>query len=202
MTLAVEVDDVFRVYATDEGTAAALQERMAFNRSPWDRFLAGDDRALTDLQLTGAKGFMSAPCSICHNGAAFSDNLFHNVALAQLGPGEGDGAGGHDDFGRMRVTGNAAEQYAFRTTPLRNVELTGRWGHAGQFTTLRAFVDHYSESDVKLRNFYTSCNSRHCCGARCYPPPTLSSLPATPCSLEWRSRPGGGCGHRIPHGAH
>ena len=53
----------------------------------------------------------------------------------------------------MRVTGNAAEQYAFRTTPLRNVELTGPWGHAGQFTTLRAFVDHYSESDVKLRNF-------------------------------------------------
>src|SRR4030095_8287663 len=72
---------------------------------------------------------------------------------AQLVPGEGDGADVRDDFGRMRVTGNAAEQYAFRTTPLRNVELTGPWGHAGQFTTLRAFVDHYSESDVKLRNF-------------------------------------------------
>jgi len=90
---------------------------------------------------------------ICHNGPAFSDNRFHNVALPQLGPGEGDGADGRDDCGRMRVTGNAAEQYAFRTTPLRNVELTGPWGHAGQFATLRAFVDHYSESDTKLRNF-------------------------------------------------
>ena len=59
---------------------------------------------------------MSARCSICHNGPAFTDNLFHNVAVAQFGPGEGDGADGHDDFGRMRVTGNAAEQYAFRTT--------------------------------------------------------------------------------------
>ena len=133
--------------------AAFLINKMAFNRSPWDRFLAGDDRALTDLQLAGAKGFMAARCSICHNGPAFTDNLFHNVALAQLGPGEGDGEGGFDDFGRMRVTGNAAEKYAFRTTPLRNVELTGPWGHAGQFTTLRAFVDHYSESDTKLRNF-------------------------------------------------
>ena len=120
---------------------------------PGTAFLAGNDRALTDVQLAGAKNFMSARCSICHNGPAFTDNLFHNVALAQFGPGEGDGAGGLDDFGRMRVTGNAAEQYAFRTTPLRNVELTGPWGHAGQFTNLRAFVDHYSESDIKLRNF-------------------------------------------------
>ncbi len=133
--------------------AAFLINQMSFNRSPWDRFLAGNDRALTDLQLAGARSFMTARCSICHNGPAFSDNLFHNVALAQFGPGEGDGAGGLDDFGRMRVTGNAAEKYAFRTTPLRNVELTGPWGHAGQFTTLRAFVDHYSESDIKLRNF-------------------------------------------------
>jgi cytochrome c peroxidase len=133
--------------------AGFLIDRMAFNRSPWDRFLAGNDRALTDVQLAGAKNFMSARCSICHNGPAFTDNLFHNVALAQFGPGEGDGAGGLDDFGRMRVTGNPAEQYAFRTTPLRNVELTGPWGHAGEFTNLRAFVDHYSESDIKLRNF-------------------------------------------------
>ena len=133
--------------------AGFLTSQLSFNRSPWDRFLAGNDRALTDVQLAGAKNFMSARCSICHNGPAFSDNLFHNVAVAQIGPGEGDGGGGHDDFGRMRVTGVAAEQYAFRTTPLRNVELTGPWGHGGQFTDLRAFVDHYSESDIKLHNF-------------------------------------------------
>ena len=126
---------------------------MSFNNSPWDRFLAGDDGALTAVQLAGAKNFMSARCSICHNGPAFTDNLFHNVAVAQLGPGQGDGAGGRDDFGRMRVTGNAAERYAFRTPPLRNVELTGPYGHDGAFIGLREFVDHYSESDLKLRNF-------------------------------------------------
>ena len=133
--------------------AGFLTSSFAFNKSPWDKFLAGNDLALTDVQLAGAKNFMSARCSICHNGPAFTDNLFHNVALAQFGPGEGDGGDGHDDFGRMRVTGLAADQYAFRTTPLRNVDLTGPWGHAGQFTNLRAFVDHYSESDIKLRNF-------------------------------------------------
>ena len=99
---------------------------------------------------------MTARCSICHNGTAFTDNLFHNVAVAQLGPGQGDGLGGLDDFGRMRVTGNAAEQYAFRTPALRNVELTAPYGHDGAFMSLRDFVDHYSESDVKLRNFDVS----------------------------------------------
>jgi cytochrome c peroxidase len=53
----------------------------------------------------------------------------------------------------MRETGLAADQYAFRTPPLRNVELTAPYGHDGAFFGLRDFVDHYSESDVKLTNF-------------------------------------------------
>jgi cytochrome c peroxidase len=132
--------------------AGFFVEKMAFTNSPWDRFLAGDDGAMTAVQLAGAKNFMSARCSICHNGPALTDNLFHNVAVAQLGPGQGDGLG-RDDFGRMRVTGSPTEQYAFRTPALRNVELTAPYGHDGAFIGLRDFVDHYSESDLKLRNF-------------------------------------------------
>lgn len=135
--------------------AGFLVDQFAFNNSPWDRFLAGNDRAMTETQLRGAKNFMSARCSICHNGAALSDGKFHNVAVAQIGPGEGDGPAANDDFGRMRVTGAAADRYAFRTSPLRNVELTAPYGHDGAFTDLRAFVDHYSESDIKLRRFTT-----------------------------------------------
>ncbi len=131
-------------------------DRLSFNDSPWDRFLAGDDDAMTEAQLRGARDFMSARCSVCHNGPAFTDNLFHNVAVAQFGPGRGDGAGGKDDFGRAHETGRPEDRYAFRTTPLRNVELTGPYGHDGAFMSLRDFVAHYSESDVKLRNFDAS----------------------------------------------
>ena len=133
--------------------AGFFVDKLSFNDSPWDRFLAGDDDAMTDQQLRGAKAFMSARCSICHNGPAFTDNKFHNVAVAQIGPGRGDGPGGRDDFGRAHETGNAAELYAFRTSPLRNVELTAPYGHDGAYNTLRDFVAHYSESDLKLRNF-------------------------------------------------
>jgi cytochrome c peroxidase len=136
--------------------AGFFTARLAFNNSPWDRFLAGNDRAMTLVQLQGAKNFMSARCSICHNGPALTDNKFHNVAVAQLGPGKGDGVNGLDDFGRMRETGNATERYAFRTPPLRNVELTAPYGHDGAFFGLRDFVDHYSESDIKLRDFNVS----------------------------------------------
>jgi cytochrome c peroxidase len=47
----------------------------------------------------------------------------------------------------------AKDRYAFRTPPLRNVELTAPYGHDGAFTDLRAFIDHYSVSDAKLRAF-------------------------------------------------
>jgi cytochrome c peroxidase len=132
--------------------AGFLTDRFAFNNSPWDRFLAGDDRAMTLPQLKGARDFMTAKCSICHNGPALTDNKFHNVAVAQLGPGQGDGDG-FDDYGRYRVTHDPLDLYAFRTPPLRNVELTAPYGHDGAIVDLRAFVDHYSESADKLNTF-------------------------------------------------
>src|SRR4030095_10805545 len=121
--------------------------------TPWDRFLAGRDDALTTAQLDGAQTFLTLRCSICHNGSTFSDEQFHDVAVAQIGPGEGDGVSKRDDFGRMRVTGASGDRYRFRTTPLRNVELTGPYGHDGAIISLRAFVDHYSESDKKLLEY-------------------------------------------------
>jgi cytochrome c peroxidase len=127
---------------------------FAFNNSPWDRFLAGNDDAMTDVQLRGAKAFLgTAKCAQCHTGPLFSDGKFHNVAVRQVGPGFGDGPGGKDDFGRMRQTGLTANRYAFRTAPLRNVELTAPYGHDGAIVSLRAWVDHYSESATKLQAY-------------------------------------------------
>ena len=133
--------------------AAFFIDQLSSANSPWDRFLAGNDRALTTLQLEGAKTFLSLRCVECHNGATFSDQEFHNVAVAQVGPGQGNGFEGRDDFGRMNVTGNPAEIYRFRTTPLRNVELTAPYGHDGAILDLREFIEHYSESHLKLLAF-------------------------------------------------
>jgi cytochrome c peroxidase len=135
--------------------AGFILSELSYNNSPWDQFLQGNDNAMTEVQLKGAKNFMSARCSICHNGPALTDNKFHNVALAQFGPGKGDGVGGRDDFGREEVTGDPLDRYKFRTPALRNVELTAPYGHDGAYIDLRAFVDHYSVSDAKLAAFLT-----------------------------------------------
>ena len=50
------------------------------------------------------------------------DLLSADVALAQFGPGQGNGPSGRDDFGRMNVTGDPDDIYRFRSTMLRNVE--------------------------------------------------------------------------------
>ena len=144
--------DMTFAYASN-AIAAFIVDQLTFNNTPWDQFLAGRDDALTTGQLDGAKTFLTLKCSICHNGSTFSDEQFHNVAIAQIGPGVGDGASRRDDFGRMRVTGAADDRYRFRTSPLRNVELTGPYGHDGAITSLRAFVEHYSESDTKLLGY-------------------------------------------------
>lgn len=133
--------------------AGFLVSKLTLNKSPWDRFLAGRDNALTPQQLDGARSFLTLKCSVCHTGATFSDDQFHDVAVAQIGPGEGNGPNLRDDFGRMNVTGDPADQYRFRTTPLRNVEITGPYGHDGSVLTLHDFIDHYSQSDVKLQTY-------------------------------------------------
>ena len=133
--------------------AGFIVDQLTFDDTPWDRFLAGRDDALTPAQLDGAETFLTLRCSICHNGSTFSDEQFHDVAVAQIGPGVGDGALRRDDFGRMRVTGAASDRYRFRTSPLRNVEMTGPYGHDGSMISLRAFVEHYSESDRKLAEY-------------------------------------------------
>jgi len=132
---------------------AFFVDKLTFTDAPWDRFLAGDDGALTPKQLDGAKTFLGLRCVQCHNGPTFSDQDFHNVAVAQIGPGQGNGLNGLDDFGRMNVTGDVRDRYRFRTTPLRNVELTAPYGHSGSILGLRAFIEHYSESHVKLLTF-------------------------------------------------
>jgi cytochrome c peroxidase len=127
---------------------------FASTNTPWDRFLSGTTDAMTETQILGARAFLgSAKCSQCHSGPALSDNKFHNVLTAQVGPGFGDGPDGRDDFGRMRQTGNLKHKYQFRTPPLRNVELTAPYGHDGSIATLRSWVDHYSQADVKLRAY-------------------------------------------------
>jgi cytochrome c peroxidase len=110
--------------------------------SLWDRYLLGDETALSPDALAGAELFYGeAGCAQCHSGALLTDLQFHNIGVPQIGPGKG--AEAPYDFGRARETGNESDLFAFRTPPLRNVALTGPWMHNGAYNTLEAAVLHH-----------------------------------------------------------
>ncbi len=147
-----DFDDMTFAHASNAIMSFIISE-FSFGDSPWDLFLHGDNARLTDQQLRGAIDFMTVGCTNCHQTDildARPGNEFHNDALAQFGPGTGDGPGGRDDFGRERVTGDPADRRRFKVPPLRNIELTAPYGHVGQFTTLRGFVEHYNNVDSTL----------------------------------------------------
>ncbi len=135
--------------------AAFEADAFGFVKTPWDQYLAGDLDAMSDDAKEGAVLFYgSAGCAACHTGSLFTDQQTHNIAVPQVGPGKGDSA--PDDLGLVLATGNFADSYAFRTPPLRNVELSGPWTHSGAYYTLEAVIRHHLDPAGALTNYDVS----------------------------------------------
>jgi cytochrome c peroxidase len=127
-------------------TAIAGFQRSAMIRtsSPFDRYLARDDGALTTEQKRGAILFFGeARCSSCHNGPFLGGNNFANIGTPQLGPGTGGAEPLDKGFGVTQ--GSPFYDFAFRVAPLRNVELTAPYMHNGAYATLEAVLMHYTD---------------------------------------------------------
>lgn len=138
------------------GNAIAAYESWAWraDKSPFDRYLKGDSAALSDIQKRGATYFYGkANCSSCHAGVFQTDQQHHAIGIPQFGPGLSDGPSGKEDFGWERVTKNQADRYKFRTPSLRNVTLTGPWGHDGAYSSLKSFVNHYVNPAASLNGW-------------------------------------------------
>ena len=54
-----------------------------------------------------------------------------------------DGPGADEDFGLEQNTGNSADRYKFRTSPIRNVALQPTFFHNGAFTRLEDAIRHH-----------------------------------------------------------
>lgn len=139
--------------------AIAEYERSAtFVKSPWYRYVLGENKALSDAAKRGAIAFLRTPdqggvgCVQCHQGDFFTDEKFHAIGFPQTGPGfTGDGV----DTGRHRVTGATSDQYMFRTPSLLNVEATAPYGHAGNYGSLFEAFRHYAIPDTAIRELLT-----------------------------------------------
>lgn len=123
---------------------ASFQRSLVTDTSPFERWMAGDDEALTDDAEAGLGLFLGkGNCVACHSGPMLSDDQFHNVAI----PGSGT-----TDQGRRDVTGLLSDAGRFRTPPLRHVTLTAPYFHDGSKATLRDAIVHYEQFDKQFPN--------------------------------------------------
>ncbi|SPF79910.1 Cytochrome c551 peroxidase [Pseudoprimorskyibacter insulae] len=134
----------------------------AFIGSEWQSYDSVYDAYVTQgkpLQEEAERGrelfFGEAHCVACHNGPLFSDQQFHAMAIPQFGPGRTDK---YDpvprDVGRMFATSNLLDAYKFRTPSLRNVALTGPYGHNGAYSDLKDMIRHMADP-VAMRASWT-----------------------------------------------
>lgn len=167
--MAAEDRTIVQRIMSNSGKAIEAYERLLISRdAPFDRFVAGDDTAISASAKRGLKLFIGkAACVQCHADSSFTDNKVHNTGVPQSGanvPARDDGHFVDADL-MLKNSYNGATQFsddkevgaeklaaitvdeantgAFRTKSLRHVEHTGPYMHDGCMDTLEEVVDFY-----------------------------------------------------------
>ncbi len=85
MSMAPEDQKAMGRFTTNYGKALEAYERKLIDKnSAFDKYMNGDEKAMTPSAVRGAKLFIGkAGCNECHNGPNFSDFDFHNVGVPQ-----------------------------------------------------------------------------------------------------------------------
>ena len=114
---------------------AAFEETLVTPGSRFDKWLAGDKKALNANELAGYKLFKDSGCVACHNGPAVGGNSFQKMGVVEPYKTTNTAEG------RVAVTGKDADRFNFKVPTLRNVELTYPYFHDGEAQTLKDAVD-------------------------------------------------------------
>jgi len=121
----VSEDHLASALATYERTLASPPTRF-------DRWVEGDDNALTLQEVQGFRLFTSkAGCANCHSGFAFTDGNFYDIGLPDA------------DRGRGAVLRLPAADHAFKTPGLRELKRSAPYMHDGSLATLDDVLAHY-----------------------------------------------------------
>jgi cytochrome c peroxidase len=123
---------------------ATHERRSRSNQTPWDLFNAGDDEALTPVQIRGLHVFRErARCSSCHLPPLFGDGAFHFTGFHRPSL----------DPGREGINGRPSDRGEMRTPTLRNVGLRVQGGllhtGAGVGSSLESVIDTYVQGGLR-----------------------------------------------------
>lgn len=120
---------------------ATFERTIIATQSPFDRWIAGEDKAISASAKKGFELFNGkAKCSKCHMGFNFVDDGFHNIGLKNTA----------DDEGRFAIRPIKISKGAFKTPTLRDITKTPPYMHNGIYSSLEEVIDHYDRGgDVK-----------------------------------------------------
>ena len=121
---------------------AAFERTVLSGDAPYDRYTAGDAKALSPAAERGrALFFGAARCSSCHSGPNFTDNAFHNIGVGM----------DHEtpDAGRFAISKLEGDTGAFKTPTLREIAKTAPYMHDGHLKTLEEVVEYYNKGGTQ-----------------------------------------------------
>jgi cytochrome c peroxidase len=117
---------------------AAFERTIEPGVAPFDRWIAGDEAAISDAAKRGFVLFHTeAACAGCHNGWRFTDDAFHDIGTSTTDRGRG-----------RELKHDPKLQFAFKTPTLRSVALRAPYMHDGSLATLRDVVDFYVKGGI------------------------------------------------------
>jgi len=126
--------------ATPERVTNAIAEfeRSLVTPSRFDRWLKGDERALSEQELEGYRLFKRHGCVACHQGKNVGGNIFQRfgVMLDYFAGKKVNKA----DLGRFNVTGREEDKHVFKVPTLRNIALTAPYFHDASAQSLQEAV--------------------------------------------------------------
>lgn len=157
---------------TELRAQATFLRTLVTRDTPFDRFLAGNDSALSPSQLRGARLFFTkaqdggAGCFGCHSGpmlnkqpndpdvagiGQFVEENFANVGIGDhpvqaLNAAARNHATAYhaEDTGRAEITGKASDNFKFRSLTLRQLKDARTFFHNGSFTRVRDVVSYFN----------------------------------------------------------
>ncbi len=130
-TTTVTIDQVAQAIAAFERTVVTTD-------SPFDRYVRGDENALTPQEKAGLAIFNGkGHCTACHWGPNFTDGRFHNIGVRPQDPAK-------PDEGRSAITKNPADRGAFKTPTVRDAALRAPYLHDGSEKSLESLVEFYN----------------------------------------------------------
>ncbi|MCL5742733.1 MAG: cytochrome-c peroxidase [Acidobacteria bacterium] len=121
--------------------AVGAFERKLVTPSRWDKFLAGDQTALSESEKAGFNLFVDSGCNACHMGAFVGGSMYQKLGVVKPYPDE-------SDPGRAKVTKSEGDKMMFKVPALRNVEKTGPYFHNGKVATLDDAVAQMGEYEL------------------------------------------------------